>query len=130
MSSAHIPAEDVVLEFTFDDGEDVVVTVSGHHKGVTALRALIEVGDESNLDKIQESIDAGEIADDADIEIAFSAGDDECTITVSGFRNPQRGLQALEEAGSEETFLELLEEMEADGDESIQELYDESEDEK
>lgn len=129
MSAAHIPAEDVVLEFTFDDGDDVVVTVSGHTRGVTALRALIEVGDESNLNKIQESIDAGEIADDSDIEIAFNSGDDECTITVSGFRNPQRGLQALEEAGSEETFLELLEEMEADGDESIQELYDESDDE-
>jgi hypothetical protein len=44
---------------------------------------------------------------------------------VSGFVNPQRGLQALEEAGSEETFLELLDVMAADGDDSIQELYDE-----
>jgi hypothetical protein len=128
MSSAHIPAEDVVLEFTFDDGDDVVVTVSGHRKGVTALRALIEVGDESNLEKIQASIDNNEIEDDSDIEIAFSAGDDECTVTVSGFHNPQRGLEALEEAGSEETFVELLEAMETEGDESIQELYDESRD--
>jgi hypothetical protein len=48
---------------------------------------------------------------------------------VSGFHNPQRGLQALEEAGSEETFLELLDAMETEGDESIQELYDEAKDE-
>ncbi|PRY70613.1 hypothetical protein B0I08_101750 [Glaciihabitans tibetensis] len=125
MSSSHIPAEDVVLEFTYDDGDDATVTVSGHHKGVTALRALIEVGDESNLEKIQASIDAGEIQDETDIEIEFSSGDDTCTVTVAGFTNPQRGLQALEEAGSEETFLELLDAMAADGDDSIQELYDE-----
>jgi hypothetical protein len=127
MSAAHIPAEDVVLEFTY--GDDVVVTVSGHRKGVTALRALIEVGDETNLEKIQASIDNNEIEDDSDIEIAFNAGDDECTVTVSGFHNPQRGLQALEEAGSEETFLELLDAMETEGDASIQELYDEAGDE-
>jgi len=125
MSSSIIPAEDVVLEFTYDDGDDVTVTVSGMRKGVTALRALIEAGDESNLEKIQASIDAGEIQDETDIEIEFSSGEDTCTVTVSGFVNPQRGLQALEEAGSEETFLELLDVMAADGDDSIQELYDE-----
>jgi hypothetical protein len=108
--SSHIPAEDVVLEFTYDDGDDATVTVSGMRKGVTALRALIEAGDESNLDKIQASIDAGEIQDETDIEIEFSSGDDTCTVTVSG---------------SEETFLELLDVMAADGDDSIQELYDE-----
>jgi hypothetical protein len=124
-----ITREDLALEFNYDDGDNVVVTVSGHTKDVTALRALIEVGDEENLELLRESIDNGEVAEDADIEVEYTFGDDHCTVTASGFTNIRRGVEALEQAGSEEIFLNLVDAFTAEGDGSLDELYDEDEDE-
>jgi hypothetical protein len=121
--------EDLALEFNYDDGDNVVVTVSGHSKDVTALRALIEVGDEENLELLRDSIDNGEVAEDADIEVEYTFGDDHCTVTASGFTNIRRGVEALEQAGSEEIFLNLVDAFTAEGDGSLDELYDEDDDE-
>jgi hypothetical protein len=124
-SPERITREDLALEFNYDDGDNVVVTVSGHTKDVTALRALIEVGDEENLELLRESIDNGEVAEDADIEVEYTFGDDHCTVTASGFTNIRRGVEALEQAGSEEIFLNLVDAFTAEGDGSLDELYDE-----
>jgi len=129
MTNSELPErtarEDLALEFNYDDGDNVVVTVSGHSKDVTALRALIEVGDEENLELLLESIENGEVADDADIEVEYTFGDDHCTVTASGFTNIRRGVEALEQAGSEEIFLNLVDAFTAEGDGSLDELYDE-----
>jgi hypothetical protein len=127
-SPERITREDLALEFNYDDGDNVVVTVSGHTKDVTALRALIEVGDEENLELLRESIDNGEVAEDADIEVEYTFGDDHCTVTASGFTNIRRGVEALEQAGSEEIFLNLVDAFTAEGDGSLDELYDDDDD--
>jgi len=134
MTNSELPErtarEDLALEFNYDDGDNVVVTVSGHSKDVTALRALIEVGDEENLELLLESIENGEVADDADIEVEYTFGDDHCTVTASGFTNIRRGVEALEQAGSEEIFLNLVDAFTAEGDGSLDELYDEDDEDE
>jgi hypothetical protein len=122
--------EDLALEFNYDDGDNVVVTVSGHSKDVTALRALIEVGDEENLALLLESIENGEVAEDADIEVEYTFGDDHCIVTASGFTNIRRGVEALEQAGSEEIFLNLVDAFTDEGDGSLDELYDEDDEDE
>ncbi|QGH79731.1 hypothetical protein SEA_ANON_60 [Gordonia phage Anon] len=53
--------------------------------------------------------------DDQKIELLFKfpAANEEVTVTVTGFNNPQAGLEALMRAGSRETIDGLLETMKA-----------------
>jgi hypothetical protein len=111
------------IELTFDYGDQtVIVTVSGFTRGVTALKALGEAGIEETLATVANALRARiDVEEDIRLDYQYEDGD-RAAVVVSGFTTPQRAIDALAQAGGEQTFSRLYTALDAEGDHSMLEL--------
>ena len=122
-------ASTVDLNFEFENAQIVSVNVTGFERGVTAIRALAHAGNPETLEQIAQSVALRSAADQGlDIVVEMTHSGDRALVTATGFTDPIFGLYALEEAGSEETFLHLLNALTDQGDMSLLELMDKADD--
>lgn len=122
------PAACIALSFTFSEDETVAVDVTGYARGVTALRTLTKTSDPQMLEQMARALALRPATDARNpVVIEMAHGDDQATVTVTGFTDPEFALHALAQAGSAETFARLVDVLSGEGDMSLLELMDDNE---